>query len=273
MILQRYSREVAADMSNSDPATVYYLHFGYQCPGKDYMAQGAREAAAKLQRQYLEVDIMAEPEYAERYNSFYPGLVVIDEMRCPWPAKGEELLYIHETGETLPGEYTPANLEVAEPQEIVALTPELGGDAACICNPSGSQQKAAWFQSMADRGAGSTLGFMALDQGQPVAVVEFLPGNLIPYPYTDKRASDLIVTCLHSDTKTKDYRPALVRKMIAEAPGMGFRRIRVAAGLETPYPNGPVSFFEEFGFETQARLDRMMLKKRWDEMFEVRLNL
>ncbi len=254
---------------------VYYLHFGYQCPGKDYMAQGAREAAAALERQYLEVgvDVMEKPGYAERYNSFYPGLVVIDEMRCAWPAKGEELLYIYKTGEALAGEYAPANLEVAEPQEVVALTPELGGAAACICNPSGSQQKAAWFQSMADRGAGSTLGFLALDNGQPVAAVEFLPGNLIPYPYTDKHASDLIITCLYSDTKTKDYRPALVRKMIAEAPGLGFQRIRAAAGLETPYPNGPVSFFEGFGFETGAHLDTMMLKKRWDEMFEVRLNL
>lgn len=253
-----------------------YLHYGAQCPGYIYMGQQAEGMALELGRSCRCIDVEAEPEYALEHGMFFPGMIVIDDLRMVYPGTVEQMLESYRLRGPIPGD---ANTELGSPgdvEQIEALTPEMSMEAARVClggvvSHSGPRDKLRWLKRLAPGLTDGVSGYLGIVDGRPVGGVEFVRETDIPYPIPRRREDWIFITCLYSTPASgNNFRPAMLEALLDRAVHLGYRGVSAVAGLETPYPNGPWPTFADAGFETvDENLGRALLRHRWERMVMV----
>lgn len=144
-----------------------------------------------------------------------------------------------------------------------------------LCNAprgcGGADAKSRWASETAAHIPHGVLGYIAYvkdlthPNGRAVAAVEFLPSTLVPYPIPRKDERSAFITCIYP-TKEPDYRHDVLWRLLADLPSYGYSRVLAIAGRNTPYPNGPVSFFREHGFTEVQVLDTEQLPDGIEEL-------
>lgn len=240
-----------------------YLHFGYQCPGSALEA-GGREAAEILGLDFTCIDVTKNPDPARRHGMFFPAMLVCGDLKLVFPGSGHQLEESIRNCGPIPGRQEYRQLPEINPDQVEILGPHNLGDIRGLCIPENLVRhwcsKESWLRAF-DL---SCMGIIAYKNGQPVAVMETLPRDRVPYPLPDYQG--LFITCLYGrhDAET-DYRRGLIMDGLPLLKGLGFSGIGVVAGQDTPYPNGPVDLFTRAGFREQKKLGRVILRHRWEE--------
>jgi hypothetical protein len=247
------------------------LHFGIQCPWQPWVAEQARLASVELNCQMTTVDVTEQPEAAARYRLFYPFMTVVDEtLRLPSPTPASKLVRIVTEGMPTPP-LAPLNVSSAAEGEMVkSLTAENIADACALCVQENDflacRAKAAWARQIARRIPDGLLGFAAYQEGKIVGAIEVLPANLVPYPLPLKNPEFAFITCLYSQEDALDYRGQVLEFSLEHLSGKNYREVHIIAGQQLPYPNGPVDFFANYGFEPVAELDHIVVTEGEDTL-------
>lgn len=257
-----------------------YLHYGAQCPGYVYMGQQAEEMARKLGRTLRWVDVDEEPEYAVEHGMFFPAMIIIDDFRLVYPGSVEEMLESHRRRGPIPGDMDTDLGCGGDVDDIKVVTPENSVETARVClggvpPHSGARDKARWLRKGTAGLIGGVSGYLGYVDGRPVGGVEFVRETDIPYPIPRRREDWIFITCLYSSPAAcRDYRPVMLRTLLARAPHLGYRGVSAVTGLETPYPNGPWPTFADAGFRrSDEDLGPALLRHRWERMFMVSRSL
>jgi hypothetical protein len=245
-----------------------YLHFGRQCPGTFFSEQASR-AAELLQLPYREVDISQRPDLAERYNLFLPGAVVIGEFRLDFPGQAEEMVESYRRQGPLLGKHDYQAMPPGQVERVEELRAQNCACAFRSClrqlTADQGQRKAEWLGKVIDDGFAGLIGWQG---DEVVGFVELLPETAIPYPLGVKRSQYGFITCLYSPIDwglQNDYRTSLLTHLFVHAKEHGYRGLSVIAGLETPYPNGPIAVFDQLGFQRVKYMGKVMLRYRWED--------
>ncbi len=250
---------------------VYYYHLGNQCYGTGFMGEKARELAQLLRGEYTSIDIEQVPWETKKLKLFFPGTIIVNDFRTVFPGTAEELLASYENRGPLKGVYRYKELPQGEGDEIGILNDYLGrGAAICLGDWVGCEHgltaKEKWLEKHSPY-TGGISGFLVFKNRVPVAAVEFIQEARCAYPLPRKREDALFITCIYGGRGIDfDYRASLIAKMKEFARQEGCKTISVIAGLETPYPNGPESFFTRLGFLSKELLGQVLLRYRWDEI-------
>lgn len=250
------------------PKQVMYLYYGPQCFGAQYMGKQAEGLAERLNFRYQAIDIsqQAVPEGIKVYTS---GTIIIDDFVVTYPGRVEQLLTSYRQRGPLQGVHVYNNKPAMEPDEIKPMI-DVCDQAAQICLPSVPKRvypnKLNWLKKQRAFTGGS-VGLVSFNKGKPVAAVEWVLESKAPFSISDKSSDRLFITCIYNHPHAAyDYRHALMREMKAYVKRQGLAGIRVISGMETPYPNGPISFFTNNGFLVTRQLGRILLRYKWEDI-------
>ncbi len=257
----------------NQPHSYRMLHFGDQCPWRQWVVEQAKEAAQKTVGAVEVLDISDHPKIARHYRLFFPFMTVIDEKYyIPSPTPAEQLVKIAQGGITLEPLVIRPSAPEAHAEMVVPLTAENIGDTCCLCIPpeltAGCRAKQAWAHKVADKASQGILGFAAYQGRNVVGVVEYLTSIVIPYPLPEKDPTLAFITCVYSneDQGAADYRGQVLDRLLEYLPSQGFRKVQVIAGQRTAYPNGPTPFFVTRGFEEVKTLGAIVLGDGEEEL-------
>lgn len=243
--------------------SIQYLHFGYQCPGSA-LESGAREAAEILGLSFSVADVGKEPELARKFRLFFPGAIVQDDLMLVYPGSGSQLAECIRNRGPLPGKQEYRQPPEADPDRVEILSLDNVSDIRGLCIPTELShlwcEKMLWLKSFNL----SCLGLIAYQGDRPVAIMEALPRQLVPYPLPLFRG--LFITCLYGRyDEEKDYRRGLIRAGLPLLKKRGCSALGIVAGRDTPYPNGPVQMLVRAGFGQVQSLGMVTLLHRREE--------
>jgi len=247
------------------------LHFGAQCPWHLWVIEQARKASRELRAEVVVQDVADRPESAEKYRMFFPFMTVIDgRIRVPSPVDAKMLVSIaSESDEVNPTSPMPYAQRIGYPA-IHPLTEENVGETIPLCiaqvRPIGSREKVRWAKKMLERSGCSMLGFIGFEGTTPKSAVEYLPSDLVPYPLPRKSGSIAFITCIYPTEPDVDYRSSLLQELQWHLRQEDYEEVHVIAGSRTPFPNGPVAFFQEHGFVERQQVDSVDLLEGNEEL-------
>jgi len=198
------------------------------------------------------------------YQMVSSGLIVVDDLRLAFPGNAEDVAESIRTRGPLPGKQEYQQLPEADPDHVEVMGPHNVESIRGSCVPTHLAhhwcEKEQWLKSLHLPG----LGLVGYKDGQPVAIAEILPRELVPYPVPDYNG--LFVTCLYGRYDAKlDYRRSMLRMGMPLLKGLGCAHIGIVAGRGTPFPNGPVELLAQAGFREAGELGRIILRHRWAE--------
>lgn len=251
---------------------IRYLHLGPQCPGWANMEEGGWEAARLLGMNFASHDVCLEPGMAREYNLFFPGMIVAADLNIVYPGSGAQIAEIIRRRGPLPGVQKYSQREQSEVDRVDPLTSNNLDHIQGMCIPthlsSGWTDKDKWLKNSNH----DILGIVGFKENRPVAAMEVLPRDQIPYPVPEYKG--YFITCLYGDCQLKeDYRISLLTRGLPVLQKAGCTRLGVVAGLELPYPNGPASLFETAGFRRGKDLGRVLLRHRYEDIAFLEINL
>lgn len=239
-----------------------YLHFGHQCPYAG-IETAAREAAKILNLPFKGVNVQQNPELARQYQMVTSGLIIVDDLRISFPG-AEQVAEVIRTRAPLPGDQEYQQLPEEDPDYVKVISSQKVEELQHICVPGELApywcQKKEWLKNL-DLPCIAMVGYK---DGQPVAIAETLPRELIPYPVPEY--DGLFITCLfgHYDTKV-DYRRGMLEMAMPLLKNLNYTRIAIVAGRGTPFPNGPAELLAQAGFQEAGEFAPVMLRHRWAE--------
>ncbi len=249
---------------------VNFYFWGEQCLWKPWMGEQARMVARELEVPLQEIDLDPKPQLAEEKRIFFPGTVEIMGFKIPYPGTAEQMLLAFERKGPLPGNLRVRKLPAGAPERIEKLGENLQQTARfCAAgeNSEARQKKKDWLEKRIPPGLKAP-GYVAFNGQKPVGVVEFVQGKKCPYPLPKKGEDDLFITCIYGSSEVGiDYRGYLIEFLAQQARAFGYGSLSVVAGEKTPHPNGPVQLFQEKGFGSMLFLERILLKKTWENIF------
>lgn len=247
------------------------LHFGGQCPWHSWMIKQAQKAADVINGTLEVIDVMNHPEAALHYRQYFPFMTVInDSLRLPSPISSDELVEI--AGEGLISKSTVQHIQrrKAWTNKIEPLFETNIQDTCSLCinksDSEGCRAKYEWANKLKNKVQKGILGFIAYKDNKTVAVAEFLPSALIPYPIPVKQPTIAFITCIYSLEDEHDYREQVLDHLIKYLPQLNFAKLQVIAGRRSAYPNGPVSFFSSSGFKELCKLDKVVLREGEEDL-------
>ncbi|MFX0094645.1 MAG: hypothetical protein ACFFBD_23115, partial [Candidatus Hodarchaeota archaeon] len=215
-----------------NPVRIVFLYFGAQCPWTLWMIEQAKDAADQLGDSIDIVDIIQKPEMAVRYNVFFPFMTIIDnELRIPGPIPAIKLVEIVKGG-LKPNQAILKSLKPSGRSKIVyPLTIGNIADTCQLCNYSTAQAREAkceWASKVKKVTQNDILGFIAYEGKKAIAVVEFLPSPLVPYPLPEKNPKIAFITCIYSiENADLDYREQVLNCLIVYLSNQGYEKIQV----------------------------------------------
>jgi hypothetical protein len=256
---------------NQGRSRVIFLHFGNQCPWIFYMKKQARIASQTLGYSYEAYDVTEFPEYAVRFQMFFPFMTVIGKsLRIPSPLTAERLVSIAQNNASQsPIAHYPLTNEV-EPEKIVPLTRRNVSATYDLCIDAKHARclaaKKRWLEKIGKLTKNENLGSIAFNNGRPVAVIEYLPVTLVPYPIPDKDPTTMFITCIYPFNDKRDFRGAVIEAAAEMMAQTGVMKIQAVAGKHSPYPNGPAEFFAKHGFYERDNLRKVLLREGKEEL-------
>lgn len=82
------------------------------------------------------------------------------------------------------------------------------------------------------------------------------------------------MTCIYGSSREGvDYRGYLIDFLAQQARELGYRVLSVVAGEKPPYPNDPVEFFRDRGFDNGVYLERVLLRNCWEDIYFLKRKL
>ncbi|QOR36107.1 hypothetical protein IMX26_04640 [Clostridium sp. 'deep sea'] len=245
-----------------------YYYYGAQCYGYKYMACEAEKAAKVLNYQYEKIDISIE-NASINTPLYFPGNIVVDDLVITYPGSAKEIVQAIRHKGVIAGqlEYNQLKRESAH-----YFKPLLGCLKACskIClkkQANDVSEKYNWINKQA-KYTNEKAGLVAFYNNKPVAAVEFVREDRVPYSIPNHRKQFLFITCLYNDYYTnKDFRDSLLTELKNVVIKDKLAGISVICGKDTPYPNGPVQILLDNGFVVNKKLDRVLLKNKWEQIF------
>ncbi len=252
------------------------LYFwGERCLWNTFMIEQGREVAEKLKLPFKGIDIGLNPEEAEKNKIYFPGIIEINGFKMAYPGKARELLVSYRKKGPLPGEMVTKKLPVGAPERVETISGKVKKVAGFCGLENGMKnidKKEKELEENIPWGLNAS-GFIAFNGKEPVGVVEFILESRCPYPLPAKRDKNLFVTCIYGSSKEGiDYRKYLIKHLVLKARERGYQGLSVIAGEETPYPNGPMEFFQEEGFESRVFLGRFLLRNKWEKIYFMEKN-
>lgn len=202
---------------------------------------------------------------------FFPFMTVIDErLRVPSPTRAEVLVRMANQTRELKPTAPMAYGRRPDVCEVHALTPDNVKATIPLCiagvEPIADREKARWAREALRKSRGVLLGFIAFKDGKAKGAVEYLPSHMVPYPLPQKDPSIAFITCIYPTEPDSNYKSPVLEKLLDHLKVEGYRRLQVIAGRRTPFPNGPVAFFQEHGFSELGELDRIGLAEGEEEL-------
>ena len=247
------------------------LHFGGQCPWHLWMIKQAREAANTINSTLEVVDVTNNPEIALEYNLFFPFMTIInDKFHLPSPITSEQLIRICREGVVSQPTISHIKRPEARAKKVEPLTTTNIQDSCSFCisqfRSGGCRAKFEWAEKIKNKVPKGILGFIAYEDNKTVAVVEFLPSIIIPYPLPEKHSTIAFITCIYSLENEHDYRGQVLDHLIGYLPALNYSNLQVIAGRRSAYPNGPVAFFTSYGFKELCELGKVILKEGTEDL-------
>ena len=251
---------------------VQFIYFGGQCPWKEWMIEQIISSTEILGIKYELIDLMEYPEYAEKYELFFPFTTIFDNsLKIPSPISAGEIIKITKDGYNIQTRISSNTRKKGKAEKISTLTIENIQDSCLICNasinPGYCFSKTNWALKINQLVPNNILGFISYNNEETAAVVEFLPSILVPYPIPKKEKSNLFITCIYSSFfQGPDYRGEILEKATEYLSENNFDRISVISGVNGAFPNGPKDFFIDYGFSVKKELGEVYLKEGIDNL-------
>lgn len=227
------------------------------------MGEQAKGLAERLNFSYQEIDMSKTTPPKDLY---LPGNIVIDDFTIVYPGSVDQLELVYKTRSPIKGGTTFKAKQKAKDANIKPLSENIK-DGSIICLPKRveSCEKLNWYKQLSKH-THDNFGYIAYDKNQPVAAVEFLRQDLIPYQCVKEDKDFLFITCIYNNPEAKkDYRYLLMQRLIEFAKDKKFSGISVISGVNEPYPNGPRRFFNDLNFEEKFFVGSHLLKYDTDK--------
>lgn len=248
-----------------------FLHLGGQCPWHRWMKGQVEKAAKILDGTYSIIDMTEEPEYARRHRVFFPMMTIIKgETRLVAPLPAREMVRLYQEG-VAPGRTTTKELKPqATANRIAVLNSENITHTCELCNyntDDAKMSKLIWWESIKRDSKNDSFGLISYVGDIPVAAVESVPIDSVPYPLPSKDETGMFITCIYSLEQSEvDYRGQLLERLSEKLFEQGYERVQVISGRRTAYPNGPLSLFKGYGYAELVELDCVLLKEKEEEI-------
>ncbi|MFW6269920.1 MAG: hypothetical protein ACOC4G_07535 [Bacillota bacterium] len=238
---------------------VYYYRFNHQFFGTRFSGENAREAAELLDFRYKEIFINNR-EQLNGIKIYKNNLILIEDMLISYPGiTTEEILILYKLREPLQGEKKYYQLAIEQPDYIETYYYNLSFLKY-------SRDKYIQVENMNSKIRSGC--FIAYRKKEPVAVIEFIRESDCLFSLPERNEKRLFITFLYNfKNQYYDYRPFLIYKIIKSAYLGGYKALSIISGLRTDNLNGPVKFLEDLNFTVTKKLDRVLLKYTWEDLF------
>lgn len=235
------------------------------------MREQIEKAAQTLDGTYTIIDLTEEPEYAQRHRVFFPMMTILKgEIKLVAPLPARELVRLYHEGVDLGKTTTREMKPQATADKIVVLNSVNIPHTCELCNYSTDEAKISklmWWESIKRDSNIDSLGLISYVEKIPVAAVEAVPIDSVPYPLPSKDETAMFITCIYSLERSEvDYRGQLLERLSEKLSGQGYERVQVISGRRTAYPNGPISLFKGYGYVELVELDCVLLREKEEEI-------
>ena len=233
-----------------------FYFWGDQCPHNFLIRDRLKELRDNDTYNLNLVDISQDFKIAEDLNIYSPNLIIFDnDYRWNGPITME---IIRDFEKGIKPDRKPYFVEPSRHRitgELKPLTEDTVGDSYKPCAASRGRSccalKAEWVKSIKDQYGLDSLGYLHYVKGECVGGAEFVPSLIVPYSIPRGQHSAFI-TCVFVSDEHADYRSHPLEQLEKSLPGMGFNEVLVIASEDVVFPNGPLSWFTQRGYEDQG---------------------
>ncbi len=240
-------------MRNMKKAKIDFYYWGTQCPynHSNRLVLERTEEELGLEVEYH--DIGKDHAMASRLHLYSPTMAIFDSgLRWSGPITFDLIKAYTE------GEVPTRSPYVVESQgklvegHLFPLDLDNACDSAGLCCPSWSKESAlekkAWLKGMMDVSKSEDLGVLHFQGETCVGGAEYLPSHLVPYDIPKSKEAAFL-TCVYASDPEYDYKSHALNELEAKLRGRGYRAIYAVASIRVAFPNGPLQWFLDRGYE------------------------
>ena len=232
---------------------VDFYFWGDQCPYSSLLREQLGSLAETGDFAVNFFDISSDYQLAGDLNIYSPNLLIFnDEHRWNGPLTKEHIKTLKQGG--IP-DRDPYRVEIGDNiiiGSLRGLTEETALDTQKPCAPQHDRgccaAKAGWIKYYRERYDLPYLGLLHYLEGECVGGAEFIPSAGVPYPIT-RDNSTAFLTCVYPSAEEADYKHFPLQKLEDKLPDLGYEKLIAVASEEVVFPNGPLEWFIERGYE------------------------
>ena len=223
-----------------------FYYWSFQCPISNETIELFKKYRNKATINLY--DISENPDFAHKYNIFFPFLTIVNQTTRLFAPITETILNeLLENDGTI--EETPHIIEFGTTKfcgELVPLTKEnislLSKKCTLTDCINSCKQKGDFLGKKGD----SIFGYLNLKDGEVLGGVEYVPSLLVPYgiPKDEKTA---FLTCLYPSSSDYDYK-AYPLESLEEKLKQDYQRVVAICDKIGTFPNGNLPWFLKQGY-------------------------
>lgn len=235
-----------------------FYYWGMQCPYNMINKEVLKSIQLEEKININYYDISKNEELTKKMNLFSPTLTVFDnKVRWSGPIT-TKLIKDFISGQT--PQRKPYKVEIGK--EIVRgkiryLTSETCRDVLGVCSPNNCKssclEKGRWVENITNKYNLKNLGVLHFWDNRCVGGAEFIPSLEVPYNIPKDKDSAFL-TCLYLSDTTYDYKSYPLEVLENELVKIDYKNIQVVASEDVAFPNGPLDWFIEKGYEDMGVL-------------------
>lgn len=231
---------------------INFYYWGYQCPYNASNIKVLKEVEAQLGIKVVYIDVSHKEALTKSLHLFSPTLTVVNGQRIMGPITFELIKEVLEKKQFTRKPYIVESKNQLVVGKVKALNSSSIKDTSSLCcsfNDKDSwQHKSTWLHTLQKKYSLETLGCLHYHEGKCVGGVEFVPSLEVPYDIP-KDAETAFLTCVHTSDKNYDYKKHPLTELEEQLKKLGFKRMLCVASVEVAFPNGPLQWFLDGGFE------------------------
>ena len=248
------------------------IHFGHQCPWTESTKVNFEKIAVDSNCSFCSTNFHIG-EREGRTDVFFPfNILWKNTITRTSPVFEDDSLgsLIESSDNPLgmhPEALPPGDLELIETLSSSTIEKSI---VVCCNGEALIGKKKEWYSKNSTK----YQGYVGSAASGPKVILEFVLAIDSPYSVIPKKNEALHILCLYSNDDSYDYRHEILKRFIDESHEKKIKEIYVISGLNGDYPNGPMSFFESFGFKKEVSLGSMPTSLQGiDEVLLMKKNL